>query len=86
MADAKIRIIGEDKASSELKKVDGSLGGLKDNLRKAASEFAAFGAAAAAAGFTAKKIFDFGEAGAEVVQTAASFDILLEKVGAAPIY
>jgi hypothetical protein len=84
VADVKIRIIGEDKASQELKKIDSSLGGLKDGLVTAAETAAAIGASFAAVGLTVDQIMRFGEAGAQITQTKESFETLLEKIDASP--
>ena len=77
MADVKIRIIGEDHASRTLQGFDRTFTEMKakfDTLKFAASTFSD----------TFKKAFDLGAEGAAVLQTAESFDLLLEKVGAAP--
>lgn len=84
MADVKIRVVGEDKASSELKKVDQTLSGLKSGLGGLTDTFVKGGAAIAGIGATMKIAFDFGEAGAMVLQTNESFKTLLETIGAAP--
>jgi len=84
VADVKIRIIGEDKASQELKKIDSSLGGLKDGLVTAAETAAAIGASFAAVGLTVDQIMRFGEAGAQITQTKESFETLLETIDASP--
>ena len=77
MADVKIRIVGEDHASAELDKIGNKVSTFTKELGKMAAGFAA-------AGLASKKIFEFGEMGAQAIQTAESFDILLGKVGAAP--
>lgn len=77
-----------DKSISELGKTSGKAGGGFDELKtKMMSGLATFGAVSAAAvgvGIAVKKAFDFAKAGASITQTAESFDLLLEKVGAAP--
>jgi len=84
MADVKIRVIGEDKASATLQGIDKSLGGLKQGLSGIASTATAVTGAVAIVGMTIKKAFDLGAEGAAVTQTAESFDLLMSKVGAAP--
>lgn len=77
MADVKVRIIGEDQASRTLQGFDRTFTEMKakfDTLKFAASTFSD----------TFKKVFELGAEGAVVLQTAESFDLLLEKVGAAP--
>ena len=69
------------KESGEAQKAGANFGKMFSSLSKG---IAGGTAAIATIGVTMKKAFDLGEAGAQVLQTTESFDLLLEKVGAAP--
>ena len=77
MADVKIRIIGEDKASAELNKIDKSFKSLRNELANISGGIVA-------AGLFVDQVMKFGEAGAKVQQTSDSFALLLDKIGASP--
>jgi len=66
-----------DESSATVKKIDTSFGTFLATAAKGA-------AVLAAAGLAAKQAFDFAEYGAQVQQTAESFEYLIQKVGAAP--
>ena len=72
-----IIIKATDQASKQLKGTEDSL----EEFGKAAVQVTA---GLVAFGFAAKKAFDLGREGAQINQTADSFDLLLEKVDAAP--
>lgn len=72
-----IIISAVNNASREIKSVD------KD-LANMVSRVGAVAAGALAAGVIIKEAFEFGEAGAQINQTADSFELLLQKVGAGP--
>ena len=96
MADVRIRVVGEDKASRELKKVDNSLanlkksaaevggkegfGALQDGLKTIAKAAAIAGVAIAALE-TAKKAFDFTREGAQLMRLEASGESLAASLG-----
>ena len=69
-----------DKTAGKVKKSSSVWKGLQNNWQAIAMG----GAAVAGALYAVKKAYDFGKEGAVIKQTAASFDMLLEKVGAAP--
>lgn len=71
---------GTDKTSKMFKDVDKSSKGLLESLKAIGLTAGAI----AGVGIAAKKAFDLGLEGATVAQTAESFDLLLEKVHAAP--
>jgi hypothetical protein len=75
----KVQIILElvDKASKEAKTA-------QKNFKDFGKGLLAVTAGVAAFGIAVKKAFELGREGAEIRQTAQSFDFLLEKVGAAP--
>lgn len=85
-----IVVSGEDKGTEKtLTKVNQALGDTGKSAQKnklsfgdLRSEFVMFSAAAAGTYLALKKIFDLAEEGAVVTQTAESFDLLTEKVGA----
>lgn len=83
MADVKIRVIGEDDASDELKKVDSSLQGFGSGLGDAAKFAGEAAAAIAIVGGTMKKAFDLGREGAVIDQINESFTRLVDSSGAA---
>ena len=70
-----IRTIDETKKGTQ-----GSMKSLK-TLGKAVT---ALGASLVGMGLTVKKVFDWGEQGAAIVQTRESFELFLQKVDAAP--
>lgn len=70
--------------SAEMKKGEKSGKDFGKMFSSMAGKITAGSAAIATVGVTMKKAFDLGEAGAQVLQTEESFDLLLEKVGAAP--
>ena len=72
-----------DESEKTGKKVKKSSGGFKD-LQANWTKLAIAGAAAAGALYTIKKAYDFAKQGAVIKQTANSWDMLLDKVGAAP--
>jgi len=72
-----IIIKATDQASKQLKVTENSLADF-------AAVAAGVGAAAVAAGAAMKAAFDLGREGEQINQTAESFDLLLQKVGAAP--
>lgn len=69
------------KETGEAKKSGADFGKMFSDLSKGV---AGGTAAVATIGVTMKKAFDLGQAGAEVIQTTESFEMLLDKVGAAP--
>ena len=76
---------------ADTSKLDKGLKDSKSNLKLAGNEMANIvktagflAAGAAAAGVAMKAAFDLGREGAQITQTADSFDLLLQKVGAAP--
>ena len=71
--EVKIVYTAEDKASAKTKTLNDSLQTLQKQL-----------VAAAAVAATFKKAFDFSYEGAQFIQTGQSFDMLMDKVGAAP--
>lgn len=54
------------------------------SFKKQLTQVAAVGAGVAAMAYTLKKAMDFGAEGAKATQTAASFGLLMDKVGATP--
>lgn len=89
--EVEILIKAVDKASSELKKISGSAGGLEketktlgDTWKGMATKIGLAVGVVAAAGAAFKKAMDLGKEGAAALQTAESFELLLKKVGAAP--
>ena len=75
-----ITIKGVDKTSKAFKTSEKATRGLKDAL----GGMIKVAGGAAAVAVTLKKAWDLGRAGGVIVQTAQSFDFLLEKLGAAP--
>ena len=80
-----------DSATSNLKKMDDAAGTAGKGSTSLAQQFSKMagvivGGATMAGGVLIglKQAFDFGEQGAMVLQTAESFEILLQKVGASP--
>jgi len=71
-----------DKATRELKQLDRDLGGLGNVFREFGKGVAAGGVAITGFLVAAKGIMAVGEHGAVVAQTAESFELLTEKVGA----
>jgi chromosome segregation ATPase len=84
MADVKIRVIGEDQATRTLQGIDKELGGVADQINKFGAGTAKLAGTIVGVGAAMKATFDLGEQGAQVLQTAESFDLLLNKIGAAP--
>lgn len=76
-----IIIKATDNASKAMKDTSKSASEMAGDLKNVA---AGLTAGAVAAGVFTKKVFDIGLAGAEVEQTAESFELLLLKVGATP--
>lgn len=68
---------GTDEAKAGVNSLSSSFGGLTTKL-------AAGSAVIGGVGVLLKKTFDLGEEGAKVLQTARSFETLMEEVGAAP--
>ncbi len=93
-----IAIEAVDKASKELKKLQKGLKGvekqakktekplarLKNNIKGLKSQLLPAAVIVGGFGLALKKAFDLGEQGAVVEQTRASFDGLMESIGAAP--
>lgn len=82
---------GFEKVSADLQKTGGSAEQAGEGAESAGSSFTELASklelAQKAAGIffgTFQKAFELGQAGAQVTQTAESFDLLLQKVGAAP--
>ena len=71
--EVKIVYTAEDKASGKTATINDKLGEMQKQL-----------VAAAAVAMTFKKAFDFSYEGAQFIQTGESFDMLMDKVGAAP--
>lgn len=84
MADVVYRLLAEDQVSKTIEQVDSKFGDLKQGFSNMAQTLAKGGAAIAAVGVTMREAFELGEEGAQILQTAESFDFLLAKVGAAP--
>lgn len=82
MADARIRVIGEDEATKELDKIDKSLGGFKDSFTELQSKLELGQQALELFLGTFQKAFEMGREGAVFTQTGESFDGLIAKVGA----
>jgi len=72
--DVKITIVTEDKSKATVKKID-------SDFKNLLTTFAKVTAGAAAIGYAAKKIYDFGKAGAEIDYTRDKFDKLAESIG-----
>jgi hypothetical protein len=97
-SDVDILLTAVDRASKELNKINKELGNMEGATKGASKSTVDFddilkdftkgigitAAAIVGVGLAAKKAFDLAEEGAQVLQTAESFDLLLEKVGAAP--
>jgi len=75
---------GTDKASKAFKEVGKSSKGMKLDFDKLGKAALAGGASLIALGVAGKQAFEFGKQGAEITQTADSFDMLMDKVGAVP--
>lgn len=84
MADVKIRVIGEDQASQVLKGIDAEVGGFSNKFTELSSKINIAVGALRTLAAAAEQAFAWGKEGAAIAQTAQSFDMLLEKVGAAP--
>ncbi len=79
-----IIIRATDKATKELKAMQGAFSGISDGLLDTAASAAKTAAAIGGVAFAGKKLLDFGSYGATVMQTADSFEMLLAHIGAAP--
>jgi len=91
MAEVKIKISAEDKASKAIGDVKKSLADIPKDAKKAAVSFsdianavAKAGAAAVAVGAIVNQAFEFGERGAILTQTAEGFDRITQSLGAPP--
>lgn len=80
MSDIRIRII-EEKAGDAIKQSEKDVASLKDRLMTASKQAQQWGAAMVAAGYTVKKIFDFGEQGAQLVYMEDKFNRLAASIG-----
>lgn len=81
MVDVKIRVIGEDRASRELAKIDKSAKGLGGTLKGMLGGAAEATKAIAGIGLAMKQIFDFGKAGAEIELANIKLDRLALTIG-----
>ena len=73
-----------NKASKEFAKVGKSAKGMKLDFKSLAVAGAAYAGVLGAVGIAGKQAFEFGKQGAQITQTADSFDLLMDKVGAVP--
>jgi len=87
-SELQIIISGKDKASKEFKKVRGSVDdlgksskGLKESFMDAAMSIGASAASIGAAVYTAKKVFDFGYEGAQILELKQLGDTLASSYG-----
>ena len=75
-------IVRQKKEGRAIKQTEKEAKGLGKTIKSLGIGFAAVGGAALAAGALMKKAFDLGREGAVVAQTAESFDLLIDSIGA----